>query len=105
MKWSAWVLCPIVCLAATAASAQQIQTFTYDVHGRLTETTRSSGGTSQTTSYGLDKVDNRTSRTVSAPSTARGATSGESASVGADITPQSAPRVAGTTAPPNGDAY
>lgn len=50
----------------SAASAQQVQTFTYDVHGRLTATTRTTDGSSQTTSYALDKADNRTTRSVGA---------------------------------------
>lgn len=53
--------------AATSASAQQTQTYTYDVHGRLTGVTRTTGSTSRTTTYALDKADNRTSRAVNAP--------------------------------------
>ncbi|MNT92114.1 hypothetical protein D3C72_2333390 [compost metagenome] len=40
------------------------------MHGRLSGVTRATGGSNQTTTYGLDKADNRTSRTVSAPSSA-----------------------------------
>lgn len=54
-------------LVAPAAWAQQTQTFAYDVHGRLTGVTRTTGASSQTTTYGLDNADNRTSRVVSAP--------------------------------------
>ncbi len=54
-----------------AAQAQHIETYAYDVHGRLIDVTRMTGGSSQVTAYVLDKADNRTSRTVSTPSSAR----------------------------------
>lgn len=57
----------VLAAAATSASAQQTQTYAYDVHGRLTGVTRTTGSTNQTTTYVLDKADNRTSRAVSAP--------------------------------------
>lgn len=57
----------VLAAAATSASAQQTQTYAYDVHGRLTGVTRTTGSASQTTTYVLDKADNRTSRAVSAP--------------------------------------
>lgn len=57
--------------AATSASAQQTQTYAYDVHGRLTDVTRSGGGSTQTTSYVLDKADNRANRTTGAPAAGR----------------------------------
>jgi YD repeat-containing protein len=53
----------------STASAQQVQTFTYDVHGRLTATTRTTDSSSQTTTYALDKADNRTTRSVGAVTT------------------------------------
>jgi len=58
-------------LAATAASAsaQQTQTYAYDVHGRLTGVTRTTGSANQTTTYVLDKADNRTSRATGASTT------------------------------------
>lgn|GEM_PF-6462357 len=55
----------------TMAQAQQTETYAYDVHGRLTGVTRTTGGSSQTTTYSLDKADNRSSRTVGTPSSAR----------------------------------
>lgn len=57
----------VLVVTATSASAQQTQAYAYDVHGRLTGVTRTTGSTSQTTTYVLDKADNRTSRAVSAP--------------------------------------
>lgn len=62
----------VAVLAATAASAsaQQTQTYAYDVHGRLTGVTRTTGSASQTTTYVLDKADNRTSRATGASTTA-----------------------------------
>ncbi|MFY0398054.1 MULTISPECIES: hypothetical protein [Brevundimonas] len=54
-------------VTATSASAQQTQTYAYDVHGRLTGVTRTTGSTGQATTYVLDKADNRTSRAVAAP--------------------------------------
>ena len=57
----------VLAVIATSASAQQTQTYAYDVHGRLTGVTRMTGSSSQTTTYVLDKADNRTSRAVSAP--------------------------------------
>jgi hypothetical protein len=69
-----------ICSAAAAASlccsapalAQESQTFTYDVHGRLTAVVRTSGATIRTTNYALDQADNRTQRatTVSGSSAA-----------------------------------
>lgn len=53
--------------APTMVQAQQTETYAYDVHGRLTGVTRATGSTSQITTYVLDKVDNRTSRAVAAP--------------------------------------
>jgi len=55
----------------TSASAQQTQTYAYDVHGRLMDVTRSGGGGTQTTSYVLDKADNRANRTTGAPAAGR----------------------------------
>lgn len=59
------------CIAG-AASAQETQTYAYDVHGRLTAVTRTTGATARTTTYTLDNADNRTSRLLGAP-TASGA--------------------------------
>lgn len=47
---------------APVGHAQEAQTYIYDVHGRLVSVTRSTGGTTRTTVYGLDDADNRTSR-------------------------------------------
>lgn len=82
--------------AATSASAQQTQTYAYDVHGRLTGVTRTTGSSSQTTSYVLDKADNRTSRAVSAP------TSGLMSSP-PEATQSQAPAPAPAQAAPQGD--
>jgi len=54
---------------ANAAFAQETQAYTYDVHGRLITVVRTSGATSQTTTYVLDKADNRTTRSVGAVTT------------------------------------
>lgn len=58
-------------LAAITASvsAQQTQTYAYDVHGRLTGVTRTTGSAAQTTTYALDKANNRTSRATGASTT------------------------------------
>lgn len=57
-----------LCLAGPAL-AQETQTFTYDVHGRLTTVVRTSGATTRTTTYALDNADNRSQRatTVASP--------------------------------------
>ncbi|MGX1747963.1 MULTISPECIES: hypothetical protein [unclassified Brevundimonas] len=57
----------VLAVVATSASAQQTQTYAYDVHGRLTGVTRTTGSTSQATTYVLDKADNRTGRATGAP--------------------------------------
>ncbi|MNL61178.1 hypothetical protein D3C87_1850680 [compost metagenome] len=74
---------------ATSASAQQTQTqtYAYDVHGRLTDVTRSGGGSTQTTSYVLDKADNRVNRTTGAPVAGR---STANAALGEGPSPQGA---------------
>lgn len=82
-------------LLATAVQAQELQTFTYDVHGRLVAVTRTAGAASQTTSYVLDNADNRTSRVTTATS-ARPA-SGSSA--GSALQADEAPGVALATEP------
>lgn len=60
----------VLAAASTSVSAQQTQIYAYDVHGRLTGVTRTTGSTSQTTTYVLDKADNRTSRATGAATTA-----------------------------------
>lgn len=55
----------------SAAQAQEAQTYSYDVHGRLTAVTRSTGATSRTTTYTLDNADNRTQRNTAVTSSAR----------------------------------
>ena len=57
----------VMASVAANAQAQQTQTYTYDVHGRLTAVTRTTGASTQTTTYGLDNADNRTSRLLGAP--------------------------------------
>lgn len=59
--------CAIAALAAsTAASASETITYSYDARGRLKTVMRSGGvnGT-KTTTYTLDKADNRTAKTTS----------------------------------------
>ncbi len=58
----------IMAVLTTTAFAQQTQTYSYDVHGRLTSATRTTGASNQTTIYALDKANNRTSRAVSTAS-------------------------------------
>lgn len=70
-KFRCAVCAGLIVLTAGAASAQQTQTYTYDVHGRLTDSARTTGSSSQTTSYVLDKADNRVSRSTSAPTAGR----------------------------------
>jgi YD repeat-containing protein len=57
----------LACLlgSASTAQAQQTQTYSYDVHGRLITVARTTGSSSQTTTYSLDSADNRTGRTTS----------------------------------------
>lgn len=79
MRRVSWSVIAFVLALPTMAQAQQTETYAYDVHGRLTGVTRTTGGSSQTTTYALDKADNRTSRAVSAPSSARMSSSTEEA--------------------------
>lgn len=58
-----------VALTAGAAGAQQIQTYFYDVHGRLQATTAATPNSGSRTLYGLDKADNRTGKEASAAGT------------------------------------
>lgn len=53
-----------VLASVAAAHAQETQTYSYDVHGRLTSVARTVGGTTRTTAYVLDDADNRTTRTT-----------------------------------------
>lgn len=84
-----------IVLTAGAASAQQAQTYTYDVHGRLTDSTRTTGSSSQTTSYALDKAHNRTNRSTSAPTTGRSGTPVGSAETNEAAKPAEASAVPG----------
>lgn len=70
---------PLAATIVAPAAAQQTQTYVYDVHGRLTATTRATGSNNQTTIYVLDKADNRASRTTGA--VASGATTPQAAHV------------------------
>jgi hypothetical protein len=47
---------------APSATAQQIQTYFYDAHGRLQATTTAHSNSGSRTLYGLDSADNRTSK-------------------------------------------
>ena len=60
----------ILMAAGTPGYAQEVQSYQYDVHGRLTSVTRTTGSTNQTTTYALDKADNRTSRSTGAATSA-----------------------------------
>lgn len=53
------------CLLSSTAAAQETQTYSYDVHGRLTDVQRTSGSSTRTTTYALDNADNRTQRATS----------------------------------------
>lgn len=44
---------------ASTAQAQQVQTYDYDVHGRLVSVSSTTAGATQTTTYSLDGADNR----------------------------------------------
>lgn len=57
---------------AGATTAQQTQTYGYDVHGRLISVERTADSR-QTSTYVLDKASNRTGRTVTAPASAQSA--------------------------------
>lgn len=81
---------------ASEAFAQETQSYTYDVHGRLTAVTRTTASTAQTTTYGLDDADNRTSRSVAASSIsastqAPSADPAQEAEATRDANPQEAP--------------
>lgn len=64
MRRSTLTAAGVAALLATASMshAQEIQTYAYDVHGRLVSVTRTAGGVTRTTVYGLDDANNRTSR-------------------------------------------
>lgn len=48
--------------SARETPAQETQTYTYDVHGRLLAVARNQGAAGRTTSYTLDDADNRVGR-------------------------------------------
>lgn len=50
--------------APNLASAQQTETYFYDVHGRAQAVTRASGNGGSRTRYGLDVADNRDSKII-----------------------------------------
>lgn len=49
---------------SSTAGAQETQDYSYDVHGRLVGVVRAAGTTTRTTSYTLDKADNRSQHTT-----------------------------------------
>lgn len=55
------------------ASAQEVQTYTYDVHGRLVTVVRTGSNAMKATAYEIDDADNRLSRDVAAPAAAASA--------------------------------
>ena len=67
-------------LMAGASAAQQTQIYAYDVHGRLIATSRENGADVRSTTYGLDKADNRTSRVIEAAPAARSAATAQAPS-------------------------
>lgn len=77
------IACVVVVLA-TSVQAQQTQTYFYDVHGRLTATTRAPANGGYRTLYGLDATDNRSARNAE-PASAR--TAGDMLQAGQDLLP------------------
>lgn len=69
---------------ASVAQAQQVETYFYDVHGRLTATTRAPANGGSRTLYGLDAADNRSARNAE-PASAR--TAGDMLQAGQDLLP------------------
>lgn len=55
----------ILATLVTSPRAQQVQSYSYDVHGRLVGVHSSTGAPSQKTTYDLDNANNRNSRVVS----------------------------------------
>lgn len=79
------VLCVCAALAlATPVAAQQVQTYNYDVHGRLVSVSRATSGATQTTTYSLDGADNRSSKVVGTSSSASSLSIASAPSNGAD---------------------
>lgn len=66
LKLSATYATTLLVLAASGgtAKAQQIQAYSYDVHGRLQATTAALANSGSRTLYGLDTANNRTSKQV-----------------------------------------
>lgn len=61
---------------ADSVLAQEVQTYAYDVHGRLVHVSRTGGVENSATAYVLDDADNRSSRTTTAsPSMTEGSPS------------------------------
>ncbi|WP_428153826.1 hypothetical protein [Brevundimonas sp.] len=58
----------VATVAASGAAAQETQTYGYDVHGRLIEVGRSTGGANQSTAYQFDGADNRVQRNTTSAS-------------------------------------
>lgn len=69
---------------ASIAQGQQTQTYFYDVHGRLTATTKAPVNGGYRTLYGLDPADNRIARNAE-PAGAR--TAGDMLQAGQDLLP------------------
>jgi len=62
--------------AADSVLAQEVQTYAYDVHGRLINVSRTGGSENSATVYVLDNADNRSSRvTTASPSMTEGSPS------------------------------
>ncbi|KAK0341255.1 hypothetical protein LTR94_027139 [Friedmanniomyces endolithicus] len=55
---------------ATPCAAQEVQSYSYDPHGRLTSLHRDRGGSFTVTEYGLDAADNRAARATGPTMTA-----------------------------------
>lgn len=65
MRLTAFAIAGTLLIHSAAAHSAETITYTYDVHGRLVKVARTgSVNNGVTTSYQLDKADNRTSKTT-----------------------------------------
>ncbi len=60
-RWTSAALCLGLASGSLPATAQETQSYFYDVHGRLTAVTRSLPNGGYRSRYGLDNADNRAS--------------------------------------------
>lgn len=80
--------------APSLGAAQEVQVYSYDVHGRLTAVARTQSGQTRTTSYGLDDANNRTSRATTVTSALASAPSEQTAEAAAQLAEAGGPAVA-----------